>query len=80
MTLFGNLADLEDDRLISQNNHLIGVWMPGSFTEHRGEEANEEVKSKGQLSCTIRGQFFCSHSQVVRVRLSPCELIKANLV
>ena len=32
-TLFGELADQEDGRLISQNNHRVGVWMPGSFIE-----------------------------------------------
>ena len=31
-TLFEKLADREDGRL-SQNNHLAGVWMPGSLTE-----------------------------------------------
>ena len=28
-------------RLMSQNNHLIGVWMPGSFIEYRGEEVRK---------------------------------------
>ena len=31
MTLFGNLADWEDSRLMYQNSNLIGIWMPGSF-------------------------------------------------
>ena len=35
MTLFGKLADREDDRLMSQNNHLGRIWMPGSFIKHR---------------------------------------------
>ena len=26
-----NLADQEDDRLMSQNIHLVWIWMPGSF-------------------------------------------------
>ena len=33
MTLFGKPADQEDGRLMSQNNHLIGVWMPSSFVD-----------------------------------------------
>ena len=33
---------------MSQNNHLIGVWMPGSFIEQR-ERGNEELKSKGRI-------------------------------
>ena len=33
MTLFRELADQADGRLMSQNNHLIGDWMPGSFIE-----------------------------------------------
>ena len=35
MTLFRKSADWEGGRLMPQNNHLIGVWMPGSFTEQR---------------------------------------------
>ena len=31
-----------------QNNHLIGVWMPGSFI-HQRERNNEELKSKGRI-------------------------------
>ena len=41
MTLFGKLADWEDGRLMSQNSHLIGIWMPGSFIEQRGEEVKK---------------------------------------
>ena len=36
MTLFEKPVDWEDGRLMSQNNHLIGVWMPVSFIEHGG--------------------------------------------
>ena len=32
-TLIGELADREDGRLVPQNNHLIGVWMPGPFVD-----------------------------------------------
>jgi len=42
-TLFGKLADQKDGRLISQNDHLIGVWVPMSFIEQRGK-GGEEVK------------------------------------
>ena len=35
MTLFGQPADREDGRLASQNNHLVGVWMPVSFMGQR---------------------------------------------
>ena len=31
MTLFRKPADQVDGRLMSQNNHLVGVWLPGSF-------------------------------------------------
>ena len=40
-------ADWEDGRLVPQNNHLIGVWMPGSFIDQR-ERSNEELKTKGR--------------------------------
>ena len=39
----GKPADGEDGRLKSQNNHLIGVWMPVSFIAQRGG-GGEEVK------------------------------------
>ena len=47
-TLIGELADLENGRLAPQNNHLTGVWMPGSFIDQR-ERSNEELKSKGRI-------------------------------
>ena len=34
----GQPADQEDGKLMPQSNHLIGVWMPGSFIEMRGGE------------------------------------------
>ena len=33
-------------RASASKNHLLGVWMPGSFIDHR-ERSNEELKSKG---------------------------------
>ena len=48
ITLFRELADGEDGRLMSQNNHLIGVWMPGSFIDQR-ERSSEKLKSKGRI-------------------------------
>ena len=33
MTLFRKPADQEDGRLMFQNNHLVGVWMSGSFMD-----------------------------------------------
>ena len=35
MTLFGKPGDQEDGRLMSQNNHLITVWMSGSLIDQR---------------------------------------------
>ena len=48
MTLVGELADWEDGRLAPQNNHLIGIWIPGSFIDQR-ERSNEELESKGKI-------------------------------
>ena len=45
-TLIGEPADREDGRLVPQNHHLIGVWMPGSFID---QKRNEELKSKGRM-------------------------------
>ena len=41
-------ADPEDGRLVPHNSHLIGVWIPGSFTDQR-ERSNEELKSTGRI-------------------------------
>ena len=41
MTLIRKPSDQEDGRLTSQNSHLIGVWMPVSFKEHRAGEGEE---------------------------------------
>ena len=54
MTLF---RKTDDGRLCL--NHLIRVWMTGSFTEQRGRES-EEIKLKRHLSCRIEGDVFIS--------------------
>ena len=47
MTLFEKPADQEDGRLMSQSNHLVGLWMPGSFTEpERGAMRNKNQKAE----------------------------------
>ena len=46
-TLFGNLANWEDGRLMSRNSHLVEVWMPGSVIEPEREAArNLSQKAK----------------------------------
>ena len=47
-TLFAELANWEDGRLMCQNNHIPGVWMPGSFI---GQRFGEVRKQKGHQSC-----------------------------
>ena len=44
MTLFGKLTQQEDGRLMSQNHHLVGVWMLGSFMDQRWGEVRKESK------------------------------------
>ena len=46
MTLFGKPADREDGRLISQRNHLVRVWMPGSFLDSEREREREREREK----------------------------------
>ena len=66
---------------MSQNNHHTEVWMPVSFTEHRGG-SSEEVKFNKVLILQISpglarlGEAMCSflsssHSQVNRIRMFP---------
>ena len=38
MILFEKPADLKDGTLMSQNNHLVQVWMPDQRWEWGGEE------------------------------------------
>ena len=43
-TLIGEPTDQEDGKLAPQNNHLIGVWMPGSFIDQRWGEVKKQSK------------------------------------
>ena len=48
MTLFGKPVDQEDGRLICQSNHLIWVWISGSFIEPEREVSHYFSKVKRQ--------------------------------
>ena len=37
-------ADQEDGRLVTQNNHLVGAWLPGSFLDQRWGGGKETKK------------------------------------
>ena len=64
MTLFGKPADREDGRLAPQNNHLLGVWMPGSFI-HQRERNKEELKSKGRMEKEVQWGSKVKESSVL---------------
>ena len=59
-TLFGKLANCEDGKLMSQNNNLIGVWMPGSFIEQRGKQARKSSQKAIYLGKLERDVFISS--------------------
>ena len=42
------------EKKVPQNNHLVQVWMPGSFIDQR--ESNEELKSKDRLEGKAEGK------------------------
>ena len=75
-TLLGKLADGEDSRLTSRRNHLVRVWMPVSFIQHRAGRWGNKVKrlliwqiSPGMASLRRRCVTFSlpvSHPQVDR--------------
>ena len=44
-TLFRKPAGSEDGKLMSANNHLVGVWMPGSFVDQRWGRWNKVKRS-----------------------------------
>ena len=48
--LFRELVDQEYGRLISQNNHLVWVWMPGSFMNQRWREVRKQSKKAINLA------------------------------
>ena len=48
-TLFGKPDDWEESRLAPQNNHLTGIWTPGSFIDQR--RGRWGSKAKRPLSC-----------------------------
>ena len=54
-TLFRNSADGQDCRLISKNNHLLRVWMPGSSVEWK---AGGRWGSKVKRLLTFLFSFF----------------------
>ena len=41
MTLFGEPADQEDGRQMSEHNHLTRVWVPGSLMDQRWGKGEE---------------------------------------
>ena len=43
-TVLGELADLEDGRLLSENNLLDQAWMPGSFMCQTWWEVRKQSK------------------------------------
>ena len=105
MNLLEKPADQEDGRLISQSNHLVGIWMAGSLQSQREgwwgtkiKRQNREGEAVGKWSERIfslakhlqewptfgRGvlisSFYCSYSQMGKVRLSLYKLNKSTLV
>ena len=52
-TLFSKPADREDGRPMFQNNHPVGVWMPGSFMNQRSPMPFFTVlEEKNVIVCT----------------------------
>ena len=82
MTLFQELADWENGRLMCQNNRLVQTWMPGSFMDQRwgvgGRRRWEDEVKRPFNSCNYllewqgSGRGMCSflsscHLEVNRV-------------
>ena len=56
MPLFRKLADREDGRLMSQNNHLVSFCMPGSFIEQRrGGVKKQSIKAFNLAKVSWKG-------------------------
>ena len=50
-------AEGENGRLMSQNNHLIGIWMPGSFIDQRGGWRSKVKKAINPANISWNGLF-----------------------
>ena len=53
MTLFGKPGDQEDGRLMSQNNHLITVWMSVSLIDWRWDGWEAGVKKQNKKAINL---------------------------
>ena len=52
-TLIREPADREDGKLVPQNNHLIGVWMPGCYLwSEREKQWGTKVKKQKRGRCS----------------------------
>ena len=49
-TPFRKLADPEDGRLMSQNNHVVRVWMSGYLLDWRQGEVRKQCKKAINLA------------------------------
>ena len=80
MTLFEKSADPEDGRLMSQNNHLIGVWMP--FFKNR-TQSRKRWRSKVrwplilQISPEIEASGSCC--LVAKLCLTLCDPMNCSM-
>ena len=70
MTLFEKSADPEDGRLMSQNNHLIGVWMP--FFKNR-------TQSRKRWRSKVRQPLILQISPEIEASGSCCLVAKSCL-
>ena len=56
MTLFEKPADPEDGTLMSQNNHLVQVWMPDQRWEWGGEVRKPSKKAVNLAKMSQNGK------------------------
>ena len=70
MTLFEKSADPEDGKLMSQNNHLIGVWMP--FFKNR-------TQSRKRWRSKVRWPLILQISPEIEASGSCCLVAKSCL-
>ena len=71
MTLFRKPADQEDGRLMSENSHLVGVWMSVYFIDLRScrsEDPALEAQSLSQrITRDVAGGYFAMPSCFIHV-------------
>ena len=66
-------------KALLQNNHLLGVWMPGSFIDQR-KRINEELKSKGRIEREMQWEVKWKGLQSCKASPGECPAFRRGML